>query len=78
MSLAEKQAFPSTNFEESPYESRVSCPDGSQGGQTLREHYAGRAMQSLCAKDGYTSFHDLAFDAVACADALIAELERRK
>ncbi len=51
----------------------------STGGMTLREHYAGLAMQGLLAGGSSgQSTATLAACSVACADALIAELERVK
>ncbi len=52
----------------------------STGGMTIREHFAGLAMQGLLAApggdgQGYSAF---AVAAVRCADALIAELESAK
>lgn len=44
-------------------------------GLTLREHYAGLAMQTLCAPDHYC-ITEAASLAVAAADALIAELSK--
>jgi hypothetical protein len=46
-------------------------------GLTKREYFAALAMQGLIsnAKD-YHTFSNLASDAVACADALLAELEK--
>ena len=44
-------------------------------GLTKREAFAMAAMQGLCSKDGYHTPQDLALDAVAQADALLAALE---
>ena len=43
---------------------------------TKREIFAMHAMQSLATNTGYGSWKDLASDAVALADALLAELEK--
>ena len=40
-------------------------------GMTLRDHFAGLAMQSI--KENYGSFNDWAEDAYLIADAMIAE-----
>lgn len=47
-------------------------------GMTLRQYYAGQAMQGLIIHNdyGHVSNEDLAKGAVAHADALIAELEK--
>lgn len=47
-------------------------------GVTLREHYAGLAMQSLLLNDYFNgvSYANRAKEAVKCADALIAALEK--
>lgn len=48
-------------------------------GLTKREYFAGLAMQSLGASaDEYSRFYEMAADAVAMADALLAELESQK
>lgn len=44
-------------------------------GMTLRQHYAGLAMQSI-RPDCYSEISDHAKHAVALADALIAELKK--
>lgn len=58
------------------------------GGLTIRQHYAGLAMQGLCANSDLSKYafdqgfksdtirKDYARSAVHCADALIAELEK--
>lgn len=51
----------------------------SSKGMTIREAFAMAAMQGLLAKGGvYAKWRDLANDAVACADALIAELNEEQ
>ncbi len=56
-------------------------------GMTIRQYYAGLAMQGLCAtrlKDeylvngGHLHYESLATDAVGMADALISELNKEK
>lgn len=49
------------------------------GGMTLRQYYAGLAMQSLLDKtSSFTSSKALADMSVKCADALLAALEEPK
>ena len=49
------------------------------GGLTKREMFAMAAMQGLASSaDEYSRFYEMATDAVAMADALLAELERAK
>lgn len=46
-------------------------------GLTLRQHFAGLALQGLSSGSGrYHSPEDMAHDAVKAADALLAELEK--
>lgn len=46
-------------------------------GLTKREQFAMAAMQGLCARsDYYHTPQDLVSDAVKCADALLAELDK--
>ena len=40
---------------------------------TIRDHFAGLAMQGLSTKEGYTGLEFIAKDAYALADAMIAE-----
>jgi hypothetical protein len=50
-------------------------------GLTLRQHYAGLAMQGIVSAEGQDVFYDLemvATRSVAIADALIAELEKEQ
>lgn len=49
-------------------------------GLTIREHFAGLAMQGLLASPSYDGqqFTTIAHDAVEAADALIAELAKPK
>lgn len=54
---------------------------GAVGGMTLREHYAGLAMQGLCSAirpDDCFSPSLLAETSVGCADALIAALNKKE
>ena len=58
-------------------------PDGTwnqttdwQHGMTLREWYAGLAMQGLVQKDGIHALYKIHEEAVKQADALIEELEK--
>jgi hypothetical protein len=49
------------------------------GGLTKREMFAMAAMQGLTSSvSEYSKFHELATDAVSIADALLAELEKKK
>jgi hypothetical protein len=54
-------------------------PDQSKtyhySGMTLREYYAGLAMQGIAAKGNRLDRHEVARDAVEFADALIHELK---
>lgn len=77
MTLANDPAFPVPGFNDDP-----STPERFVQpcvGMTLRQWYAGQAMQGLChiAKESYIDDpQSLASDAVATADALIKELEK--
>lgn len=67
-SLGSRQAFP------------VPWPDGPPApGMTLREYYAGLAMQGVCANSDSTDWTaaSVATVAVALTDALIAALEAK-
>lgn len=54
--------------------------EGQRYGLTKREYFAGLAMQGLCADPSYrvliSSAEHAAQNAVAIADAILAELER--
>lgn len=67
MSRGSEQAYPVPSGDPD-----YLCPEG----MTLREHYAGLAMQGLlaCGVDGHNWVHDTAKHAVDVADALIARL----
>lgn len=67
MSRGDEQAFPAQHQQ---------C----YGGMTLREYFAGLAMQGLEASPDTTSAAptDIAKDAVQIADALLAELAKAK
>jgi hypothetical protein len=67
--LSDKSAFPV------PYDHTGLT---AVGGLTLREHFAGLAMQGFCGNEKLeqTPDHLLARYSVKAADALIAELER--
>ena len=65
-----KPAFPVTLNE-----SEASNVDGYYDGQTLLEHYAGLAMQGLLASGYNDRPTPVAKKAVACARALLNELE---
>ena len=64
MKLAQALAFPAS-------------PEGSSG-LTVRQYFAGLAMQACIASENFAEarLDELAEDAVALADALIAELEK--
>ena len=50
---------------------------GGDAGMTLRQWYAGQALAGLCANGPFAAVRpELAQDALAYADALLAELER--
>lgn len=82
MSLRDKPAFPSVDVTEIG-DNGSSVHLGPRG-MTLREHYAGRAMQGLAAfsipRDDGDSIPPpgVAILCVALADALLAELEKPK
>lgn len=72
--LANQPAFPA--------QSHVK-PNGEvhpfQSGMTLRQYYAGKALQGLLSDPaGNSPYERFASDAVRLADALIAELEKTK
>ena len=46
----------------------------TSNGLTKREHFAAMAIQGFCSRDGYSSFDDMACDAVRAADTLLEEL----
>ena len=59
-------------------EDKSVFPNMISAGMTLREHYAGLAMQGLCANSEYVfGAAATSRQAVIQADALIAELEKR-
>ncbi len=45
---------------------------------TLRDHFAGLAMQGLATLEGYTGAMWIAKDAYALADAMIAERDKNE
>lgn len=51
---------------------------GGHPGMTLRQHYAGLALQGLVASNGELGYRIAAEQSVQHADALIAELEKEK
>lgn len=75
MSLADQPAFPRP-FSYTDGRNNQHCRL-SQAGMTLRQHYAGLAMQGMLADHTLSaSCEDFAREAVEFADALIAELEK--
>jgi len=68
------------NYPAMPQEWEAYVDGMEQTGLTKREYFAGLAMQGLLSAIGSTKFEhefqyeDLAMDAVASADALLAEL----
>jgi hypothetical protein len=68
------------NYPAMPQEWKAHVEGMEQTGLTKREYFAGLAMQGLLSAIGSTKFEhefqyeDLAMDAVASADALLAEL----
>lgn len=68
-SLADKPAFPRSDSNELSHH---------EPGMTLREHYAGLAIQGILANTQLAGAQvsTMASDAVIVADALIAELEK--
>ena len=79
MSNKHKPAFPVSAKDRENYEAGGYIPDGVFG-LTKREYFAGLAMQGLCADPSYrvliSSAEHAAQNAVAIADAILAELER--
>lgn len=73
-SLADRPVF--------PLENQRLLEDGTlfkqHPGMTLRQHYAGQAMQGLIAADADIAYNLAAEQAVRHADALIAALEGDK
>lgn len=72
--LANSPAFPIQN---------AQYPDayGGHPGMTLRQHYAGLAMQGIMAAEGEDTVYSLemvAVRSVALADALLEELEKEQ
>lgn len=67
-----RQAFPRT-YSETDMHSRTT--KGGHNGMTLRQYYAGQAMQALIGIDN-VSFHDVVGGAFEFADAMIKECER--
>jgi hypothetical protein len=65
-----------------PEAGMTGLPNGDflygRSGMTLREHYAGLAMQGYTANGANLSPRDVAHWALEYADALIAELESAK
>lgn len=81
MSLTNKPIYPST---EKFYERDAKEPNKNIGqffipneGITLRQYYAGLAMQGLLASSKWGSPDELGETSVNIADALIAELEKQ-
>ena len=48
----------------------------TEGGMTLRDYFAAKAMAAVGARGYYGELADLAEDAYALADAMLAERER--
>lgn len=73
MSIANEPAFPATctqyDSDHEPYVTSVS-------GMTLRQYYAGLAMQGLLSGPHSYDFEGCAIDSVRYADALLAELSK--
>lgn len=73
-----------SNRDEPAFPARLSFRGDEQlfAGMTKREYFAALAMQGLCADpnnhDIFSSIEHAAQNAVAIADALLAELERAK
>ena len=76
--LKDKQAYPRSYAYQNPQAGQSELK--SEQGMTLREHYAGLAMQGFCADDSAWEHNPnkKAEQAVKMADALIAELEKNK
>ena len=82
MKLADKSVSPTSrrvkeNYMDEGGYGRTRTVTVDDGGMTLRQYYAGLAMQGILAHpEGFTTPEGYAKDAVAQADALIAELDK--
>lgn len=78
MSLKDKPAFP--NQYETIVGSKLEETERvllrSTGGMTLRQYYAGLAMQGFLSSGKWVGVDELAQSSINIADALIAELEK--
>ena len=73
MKLSDKPAFPSEIWDED------KGLEVMHSGMTLRQYYAGLAMQGFASlRDGdiLPSYKEIAYESVKYADALISELEK--
>ncbi len=74
-----KPAFPRSSSEQQPGDRRESCY--AQEGMTLREWYAGQALQGILAatpeEDAWPRPQSAAADAFAYADAMIAQSKEK-
>ena len=77
MSKGQEQAFPR------PSKIYEDYRDGGQfieceGGMTLRDYFAAKAMQGIVVNGGHSSFALVAQDAYELADAMLVESEKVK
>lgn len=83
MSIAHKPIHPNSEWKNTSQDPLAAPREIRHTGITLREHYAGLALQGLLASpaaesDGWSwRTGSIAGDAVLFADELIAELEKR-
>ena len=68
--LGDTQAYPITELQGSAGDYAMA----TVGGITLRQHFAGLAMQGMLASDVHATVKDFTAQAVVIADALLAEL----
>jgi hypothetical protein len=73
MSNAKQQAYPQNTVYLAADGQTMQA--GPQGGMTKLEYFAGLAMQGIIARQWYNA-DGMAADAVVCARALLAELEK--
>ena len=65
-------AMPNTNPETYP----TPCPINYGHGLTKREHFAGLAMQGICASGPVISNKLIVIESLRLADALLSELDK--
>lgn len=85
MSRADESAFPEIKTETDSDDCKVWHDVHSTGGMTIREYFAGLAMQGLLASDVINDYKTTGFGvdqitalAIEHADHLLAELEKKR